>query len=124
MDKKIAGLAGAISSLAAMQAADALPAQGITDITNPRSYAELLQPIPNAAALLKAVDAESAARAAAKAKRNPNVRLTQYWGDDGYPDYHHHHHHNNYYYPYYPPYYDHHHHHHHHHNQYYDGWED
>ena len=56
MDKKIAGLAGAITSLASMHAADASPAQNVTEIVSPRSYAELLQPIPNAAALLKAVD--------------------------------------------------------------------
>ena len=107
MDKKIAGLAGAITSLASMHAAEASPAQNVAEIVSPRSYAELLQPIPNAAALLKAVDAAAAVRAEAEAKRNANVRLAQYW-DYYYP---HHHHHHNYYYQ--RPYYHHHHHHHH-----------
>jgi hypothetical protein len=110
MDKKIAGLAGAITSLASIHAADASPAQNVTEIVSPRSYAELLQPIPNATALLKAVDSADAARAEVEAKRNPNVRLAQYW--DYYPHHHHHHHHHNSYYQ--PPYYHHHHHHHHH----------
>ena len=56
MDKKIASLAGAITSLASMHAASASPAQNVTEIVSPRSYAELLQPIPNATALLKVVD--------------------------------------------------------------------
>jgi hypothetical protein len=110
MDKKIAGLAGAITSLASMQAAEASPAKNVTEIVNPRSYAELLQPIPNAAALLKAVDAVDAARAEAEAKQKPNMRLAQYW--DYYPHHHHHHHHSYYYRR---PY----HHHHHHHHSYY-----
>jgi len=113
MDKKIAGLAGAITSLASMHTAEASPAQNVAEIVNPRSYAELLQPIPNATALLKAVDAADAVRAEAEAKRNANVRLAQYW-DYYYP---HHHHHHNYYYQ--RPYYHHHHHHHHHHHSYY-----
>jgi hypothetical protein len=99
MDKKIAGLAGAITSLASMHAADASPAQNVTEIMSPRFYAELLQPIPNATALLKVVDSADAARAEVEAKRNPNVRLAQYWD---YCPYHHHHHHNSYYQP---PYY-------------------
>ena len=110
MDKKIAGLAGAITSLASMHAAEASLAQNVAEIVSPRSYAELLQPIPNAAALLKAVDAADAARTEAEAKRNVNVRLAQYW--DYYYPHHHHHHHHNYYYQ--RPYYHHHHHHHHH----------
>ena len=50
---------------------------------NARSYAELLQPIPNAVALLMASDAVLAARAKAEAEQDPNVKLAQY--------YHHHH---------------------------------
>ena len=50
MDKKITGLASAISisSFALVQAADASPTKTVSEILNPRSYAELLQPIPNA----------------------------------------------------------------------------
>ncbi len=119
MDKKIAGLAGAITSLASMHAVEASPAQNVAEIVSPRSYAELLQPIPNAAALLKAVDAADAVRAEAEAKRNANVRLAQYWDYNNpyYHHHHHHHHHNNYYQR--PYYHHHHHHHHHHHNSYY-----
>jgi hypothetical protein len=108
MDKKIAGLAGAMTSLASMHAAEAVPVQNETEIMNPRSYSELLQPIPNAVALLKAVDRANAARVEAEAKRKP--RLAQYYY------HHHHHHHHNYYYR--RPYYHHHHHHHHHHSYY------
>lgn len=117
MDKKIASFAGAVSSLALMHAADAAPAQSVADIANPRSYAELLQPIPNAAALLKEVDMADAARARTQ---NSNVQLAQFWGgwggDYGYHHHHHHHHHHHYYGGGYygGPYYRYHHHHHHH----------
>jgi hypothetical protein len=104
MDKKIVGLAGAMTSLASMHAAEAALVQNDTEIMNPRSYSELLQPIPNAVTLLKAVDRANAARAEAEAKRKP--RLAQYYY------HHHHHHHHSYYYR--RPYYYHHHHHHHH----------
>lgn len=97
MDKKIAALIGAAGCLA---------------LSAPASYAELLNPIPNAAELLKADNAAQAARVQPAA-----------WFWDGYqwqwrepvppPDeppyydrYRHHHHHHNHWY---------HHHHHHHH---------
>ena len=102
MDKKIASLVGAFTSLASMHSAEASPAHNMADIVSPRSYAELLKPIPNAAALLKAVDSAAAARAELEVKRNPNVKLAQYW--DNYPHHHHHHHHHHSYYPYYYPY--------------------
>jgi hypothetical protein len=104
MDKKIAGLMGAVSALATMTAMEAARAQNVTEVLSARSYAELLQPIPNAVALLMAADAVNAARAKGEAGQNPNVKLAQY----GY-DYHHHHHHHRWY---------HHHHHHHHHHWY------
>jgi hypothetical protein len=66
MDKKIVGLADAMTSLASMQAADAAMVQNETEIMNPRSYSELLQSIPNAVALLKAVDRANATRAEAE----------------------------------------------------------
>ena len=71
MDKKIASLVGAITSLASMHSAEASPAQNVTDIVSPRSYAELLKPIPNAAALLKAVDSADAARAEVGSQAEP-----------------------------------------------------
>lgn len=60
-----------------------------------QSYAELLEPIPNAVAMLRADDA-------VRAHQAPSIQLAQY---------HHHHHH----------FYHHHHHHHHHHGYYSDG---
>jgi hypothetical protein len=51
MDKKIVGLVGAVSGLAMMTAVETAQARDVTEVLNPRSYAELLQPIPNAVAL-------------------------------------------------------------------------
>ena len=47
MDKKIVGLVGAVSGLAMMTAVQAAQARQVTEVLNARSYAELLQPIPN-----------------------------------------------------------------------------
>jgi hypothetical protein len=106
MDKKIAGLAGAVSGLAMMTAAEAAQPREVTEVLNARSYAELLQPIPNAVALLMAADAVNAARAKAETEQDPNVKLAQYYWDH---HHHHHHHHHRWYY----------HHHHHHHYRWY-----
>lgn len=60
----------------------------------PRSYAELLDPIPNPVALLRADDA-------LRAQQTPRVQLSQYQDH-----HHHHHHHHNWRYggePYYAP---------------------
>ena len=97
MDRKTAGLVGAISALVTISAVEAARAQEVTDVLNARSYAELLQPIPNAVTLLMAADEATAARNKAEAEQNPNVQLAQ--------DHHHHHHHHR----------RHHRHHHHHH---------
>jgi hypothetical protein len=105
MDKKIAGLVGAVSALATMTGVEAARAQNVTEVLNARSYAELLQPIPNAVALLMAADAVNVARVNAEAAQDPNMKLAQY-------GYHHHHHHHRWY----------HHHHHHHHHHHYDGY--
>ena len=56
MDKKILGLVGAVSALAMMTAVETAQARQVTEVLNARSYAELLQPIPNAVALLMAAD--------------------------------------------------------------------
>ncbi|HLX18141.1 MAG TPA: hypothetical protein VKS24_23370 [Bradyrhizobium sp.] len=114
MEKKIAGLLGAVATLGAFGAAQAAPAPAPGDVMRANSFAELLEPIPNAAALLKAVD-ESQPRPSA----DDNVRLAQY-----YHHHHHHHHHNGYYRRYgpivvVPRYRRYHHHHHHHHHSYY-----
>lgn len=122
MDKKIAGLLGAVAALGGLNAAQAAPAQDPTEILRANSFAELLEPIPNAAELLRAVDE-------AQQPAEATVQEAQY-----YPYYHHHHHHHHHhaFYPrYYAPYggpvivvpryrrYYHHHHHHHHHHGFY-----
>ena len=82
MEKKIAGLLGAMATLGAFNAAQAapMPSPAPTDVLRANSFADLLEPIPNAAALLQAVD-ESAPVSSA----DDNVQLAQY--------HHHHHHH-------------------------------
>jgi hypothetical protein len=90
MDKRIVGLLGAAAALTAVTAANAaVPAQGAA-VTN--TYRELLNPIPNAGAALKADDAQRV--------EQRGTELTQFY-------YHHHHHHH---------WRRHHHHHHHHHH--------
>jgi G3E family GTPase len=125
MDKKIAGLLGAMASIGALNSAQAAPSLNPTDILQANSFAELLEPIPDAAARLKAVDAS-------QAQDVGHVQLAQYY----YHHHHHHHHHHHGFYRRYDepevvivpryrrPYYHHHHHHHHHHHSFYrrDYW--
>jgi hypothetical protein len=87
MEKKIAGLLGAMATLGAFNAAEAAPAPSPapTDVLRANSFADLLEPIPNAAALLQAVD-ESGPVASA----DENIQLAQYH------HHHHHHHHSQY----------------------------
>src|SRR6202521_2306269 len=82
MEKKIAGLLGAMAALGAFNAAEAAPIPGPapTDVLRANSFADLLEPIPNAAALLQAVD-----QSAPAASADENIQLVQY--------HHHHHHH-------------------------------
>jgi hypothetical protein len=117
MDKKIAGLLGAVAALGTFGSAQATPAPD--DVLQANSYAELLEPIPNAGALLQAIDE------AAPPKADSNVQLAQFY------HHHHHHHHHHAFYPRYRYYdapvvvvpryrrYHHHHHHHHHHHSFY-----
>lgn len=103
MDKKIAGLLGAAAALTAVNSAQA--AAPTTGVEPAATYRDLLEPIPNALAMLKSEDAQGTT-----APASGQTRLAQhhhhhhhrYWRP-----YHHHHHHHRYY---------HHHHHHHHHN--------
>jgi hypothetical protein len=120
MGKKIAGLVGAMATLGAFGAAEAapIPSPAPTDVLRANSFADLLEPIPNAAALLQAVDESGPAPSA-----NENVQLAQF--------YHHHHHHHHHHHGWrrydepriivVPPRYRyrHHHHHHHHHHSFY-----
>ncbi len=100
MDKKIAGLLGAVAGLATISSAQAAPEPGPapSEALQASSYADLLAPIPNPVA---ALEVDNAARA-------QNLELAQYYNYYPYSNY----------YSYPPPYY-HHHHHHHHHNNYY-----
>jgi hypothetical protein len=119
MDKKVAGLVGAVSAVALLDTAHAATISRVTEVMRPGSFEDLLEPIPNALALLRAVDAAEAnvARTYREPQRDPNVKLAQYDGYGGYYHHHHHHHHHRWhpYLPYYPYYHRHHHHHHHHH---------
>ena len=94
MNKRIAGLLGAAAALTTMSAAQAAVPPG--ELAPPSSYAELLAPVANASAALKADDARLAENSAGE------VQLAQY--------YHHHYHHHHYHHHHY-----HHHHYHHHH---------
>jgi hypothetical protein len=119
MEKKIAGLLGAMATLGAFNAAEAAqaPSPAPTDVLRANSFADLLEPIPNAAALLQAVDESGPVPSA-----DENVQLAQF-----YHHHHHHHHHHHSQYRRYAPrivvvprgYRHHHHHHHHHHHSFY-----
>lgn len=109
MDKKIAGLLGAAAALTSMNAANAAtPAP--TESFRAASYADLLNPVPNAVAALVADDANRSNSPAAEELNG--VKVAQW---------HHHHHHHRYHrrviiIP--RRHRHHHHHHHHHHSQY------
>jgi hypothetical protein len=112
MEKKIAGLLGAVATLGTFTAAQAAPPvanPAPAEILNANSFADLLEPIPNAVNLLQIVDDAGPIPTA-----NENIQQAQY-----YYHHHHHHHHHHAYVPrivVVPPRYRHHHHHHHHHH--------
>ena len=117
MDKTVVGLLGAISAATSLGAAQAAQpaAQSLAEVMTVESYADLLKPIPNAVALLRA---DEAARAqAGEVQSEGEVQLAQYhhhhhhhgWRWRRWWHHHHHHHHHHRYY---------HHHHHHHHYHY------
>ncbi len=95
MDKKIAGLLGAAAAFTAANSAQAA-APAPTGLEPAATYRDLLEPIPNALALLKSEETQST-----EAPATGNARLAQH---------HHHHHHR-----WWRRRYHHHHHHHHHH---------
>ena len=96
MDKTMVGVFGAMAALASLDTAQAAtePAAAPTELTAAKSFAELLDPIPNALATLRAADA-----AAASTPKVEGVQVAQYYY-----------------------YYHHHHHHHHHHHRYWRGY--
>ena len=73
MDKKIAGILGAVATLGSFTAAEAGPAPAPADVLRADSYADLLEPIPNAVALLQAVDRST------PAQTTENVQLAQFY---------------------------------------------
>jgi hypothetical protein len=102
MDKIKRGAAAALTALLALPAVSAVAHATPTYAVAPAaSYAELLEPIPNASERLRLADAESA-------NEQPKLILAQY--------YHHHHHHWR---RWRRRHYHHHHHHHHHHHSHY-----
>ena len=124
MDKKIAGLLGAVGALASLNTAQAATTSDPTDVLKAQSFADLLEPIPNAMEKLRAVDETGSP---------PKLRMAQLFIEHRH---HHHHHHHGYYRGYGPRIivrpgfrygyraYHHHHHHHHHHGFYRRYWED
>jgi hypothetical protein len=77
----MAGLLGAVAALGTLGTAQATPAPAPTDVLAANSYAELLQPVPDASARLKALDEQQSTA--------PGGRPIQL----AYHHHHHHHHH-------------------------------
>lgn len=111
MDKNLVGLIGAVSVLAMTAPAQAATGSPITveSAMQASSYTELLQPIPNALALLKARN-EAASRSSDPEGRGM-LEDVQLYIELPHPRIHHHHHHHHH------QQVQHHHHHHHHHQQ-------
>jgi hypothetical protein len=82
MGRRIAGVLGAMATLGAVNAAQAapMPTQAPTEALKAKSFAELLEPIPNATELLQTLDETQPDR------RSDNVQRARYYQD------HHHHH--------------------------------
>jgi hypothetical protein len=92
MDKKIAGLLGAVAGLATLTSAQAAigPAPNSSEALEASSYADLLAPLSNPAALLKADDA---ARAQQQSEPADDFQVAQlYYVADANHHHHHHHH--------------------------------
>ncbi|HLH89342.1 MAG TPA: hypothetical protein VKX28_12890 [Xanthobacteraceae bacterium] len=124
MEKVIIGVIGAVSGLATLevgaQATPAAPApQPKTAQSGAQSYADLLDPIPNALAALRAADA-------GRVSQPDNVELAGYYHHRFYHHHHHHHHHHRFLRVVPPFWYRHHHHHHHnwyhHHHHHHHHW--
>jgi hypothetical protein len=87
MDKRIAGLLGAAAAVTVATGAQAAPTQP-AQLRAASSYKDLLEPIPNAVALLKADET-------ARAQAAPAVKVERVQ----YHHHHHHHHHHNGFFP-------------------------
>lgn len=107
MDKTVACLLGALGTIAAVAPSNAAPVQPVPEtLLQAQSYGDLLRPVPNATAVLAALDAAPQAATSGDA----DVTQVQYYERRD----HHHHHQQRRYIRRRPRY--HHHHHHHHHN--------
>jgi hypothetical protein len=101
MDKTIIGVVGAVAGLASLDgAAQAATVTAPGELKAAQSFADLLDPIPNAVALLQAADLAAARTARNDPATDETVQVAQV-----YISHHHHHHHRSW---------RHHHHHHHH----------
>jgi hypothetical protein len=93
MEKRIAGLLGAVAALGTLGAADAAPAPATSDALRVNSYAELLQPIPDAVARLKAVDEQRSTTPEANVQVAQVVVVRRHHHHHHHYRRHHHHHH-------------------------------
>ena len=113
MRRRLAGMLGAavLATVGTTQIATAAPDP--EEVLQARSFAELLQPIPDATVLLAAAEAASVRDLAADSESMDRRMVAQY--------YHYHHHHHHHHHHHWRPWRDHHHHyhHHHHHHRYY-----
>ncbi|MBV9753222.1 MAG: hypothetical protein JO188_11935 [Hyphomicrobiales bacterium] len=118
MDKKLAFLLGAVATVAtaggAQAASPAAPSAGAA--LEARTFGDLLNPIPNAGEVLRALESEARSAPIQEAVSSDGVQVAQY---------HHHHHHHHHHHgllrrllPHHHHYHHHHHHHHHHHWRY------
>src|SRR5579864_8913336 len=88
MERKVAGVIGAIAALGAFSSAQAAtPPADPTEVLKAGSFADLLKPIPNALETLRAVDA------AMPARPDDETQMAQYYPQGYYHHHHHHHHH-------------------------------
>lgn len=115
MDKMTAGLLGAVAGLATIGTAQAaLPgAANPTDSLHAASYADLLEPVQNAVALVRADDAARTQGPVGEGSGDVQLAQGYYYAPPPPPGYYHHHHHHHHHHS---AYYRHHHHHHHHHS--------
>jgi hypothetical protein len=130
MEKKVAGLLSAVAALGVLHSAQAAPSSASNssppDTLKVNSYADLLEPIPNALKVLAEIEAQAPVKPWEDNVTDDNVKVAQF-----YHHHHHHHHHGYYHHHHHHGYYRrgpvivipgrrwHHHHHHHHHHGYY-----
>lgn len=97
MERKIAGLVGTLAGLATLGSSGAHAAADATAMQQEplsvTSYADLLQPIPNATEVLKAHNAKLMEQARSAP---PELERVQWHRDGEHRHHHHHHHHHGY----------------------------